>query len=130
MFSCSGESWNSLYGSRNLRISLPVDEFQEGVFPVFTRAVWIPNNTNQSLPNSLINTYDVTAHLPVDSRVGYGMPPDMADGRAPEVRRPPQRPIMEEEDDDSDNQLGITNQELREMVVEANREWRRRWDPY
>ena len=58
------------------------------------------------------------------------MPPDMADGRAPEVRRPPQRPIMEEEDDDSDNQLGITNQELREMVVEANREWRRRWDPY
>ena len=58
------------------------------------------------------------------------MPPDMADGRAPEVRRPP-RPIMEEEEEeDTDNQLGITNQELRDMVVEANREWRRRWDPY
>ena len=57
------------------------------------------------------------------------MPPDMADGRAPDVRRPP-RPIMEEEEEDTDNQLGITNQELRDMVVEANREWRRRWDPY
>ena len=42
--------------------------------------------------------------VPVDNRslVGYGMPPDMADGQAPVVRRPPQP------DDESDDQLGIS----------------------
>ena len=64
--------------------------------------------------------------VPVDNRslVGYGMPPDMADGRAPVVRRPPQP------DDESDDQLGISNTELRQMVEDSYRERRGRWCPY
>ena len=64
--------------------------------------------------------------VPVDNRslVGYGMPPDMADGRAPVVRRPPQP------DDESEDQLGISNTTLRQMVEDSYREWMGRWRPY
>ena len=67
--------------------------------------------------------------MPVDSRslVGYGMPPDMADERrAPRVRRPPERTV----EDESNDQLGISNAELRQMVVDSYREWMGRWCPY